>query len=108
VIKLWTCPDSTVICQPLGGLDLDAATQLRHLIAGILRPRLNLVFDLSQVDHIDAVGASALMGAVRQVRAMGGRSRMRHVNPRIRWRLEIIGVDRFLTHTVTSDEPEAA
>ncbi len=108
LVKLQICPDSTLICQPLGALDLDAATRLRHLITAILRPGLDLVFDLSEVDRIDAVGASALVGSIRRVAAVEGRCRVRHANPRIRWILDIIGVDRLVTRTRTPDEPDAA
>ena len=97
MIKLRTYPDSSVVCQPLGALDFEAATELRHQIAGIVRPELELVFDLRQVDYIDAFGASVLMVSVRRIRAMGGRPRVCRVNPRIRWVLEVIGIDRFLT-----------
>ena len=88
---------SSVVCQPLGALDLEAASEFRHRIAAILRPELDLVLDLSHVDYIDASGASALVGSLRRVRAMGGNPRVCHVNPRIRWVLDIIGVDRFVT-----------
>jgi len=108
VIKLQTRPDASVVCLPLGALDFQTATELRHGLAGILRPHLELVFDLSQVDYIDACGASALVGSVRRVRAMGGRSRVRHVNPGIRWVLEIIGIDRFLSEAPASDDRDVA
>lgn len=80
MIKLRTRPDSSVLCQPLGALDFEAASELRHHIARIVRPDLELVFDLSRVDHIDAFGASVLVASVRRVRAMGGRSRVCRVN----------------------------
>jgi anti-anti-sigma factor len=108
VIKLLTGADSSVVCQPLGALDFEGATELRHQIAGIVRPDLELVFDLRQVDYIDAFGASVLVGSVRRVRAMGGRSRVCRANPRIRWVLELIGVDRFLTEPQDSDDLDAA
>ena len=94
-VEKW--PGSSVVCQPLGALDLEAASELRHRITAILRPELDLVLDLSHVDYIDAFGASALVGSLRRVRAMGGSPRVCHVNPRIRWVLDIIGIDRFLT-----------
>jgi anti-anti-sigma factor len=108
VIKLRTCPDSSVVCQLSGALDFEAATELRHQIAAIVRPDLELIFDLRRVDYIDAFGASVLVGSVRRVRAMGGRSRVCRVNPRIRWVLELIGIDRFLTEPQDSDDRNAA
>jgi hypothetical protein len=44
----------------------------------------------------------------RRVRAVGGRPRVRDVNPRIRWLLEVIGVDRFQTQTSTPGKFAAA
>jgi anti-anti-sigma factor len=106
VIKLWTCPDSSVVCQLSGALDFQAATELRHQIAAIVRPDLELIFDLRRVDYIDAVGASVLVGSVRRVKAMGGRSRVCRINPRIRWVLELIGIDRFLTEPQGFGRPQ--
>lgn len=97
MITLRICPDSSVVCQPFGALDFEAAAELRHQIAEIDRPSLELVFDLSRVDYLDAFGASVLVGSLRRVRAMGGTARVSHINPRIRWVLDLIGIDRFLT-----------
>jgi anti-anti-sigma factor len=108
VITLRTCPDSGVVCQLSGALDSQAATELRPQIAAIVRPDLELIFDLGRVDYIDAVAASVLVGSVRRVRAMGGRSRLGRVNPRIGWVLELIGIDRFLTQPQDSDDRNAA
>jgi anti-anti-sigma factor len=99
--------ESTIICRPVGALDFNTATQLRHLVGEILSPNLDLIFDLSLVNFIDAVGASALVGSIRRVRAIGGRSGVSAVNPRIRWILDVIGIDGFLTYS-TPDEPDAA
>jgi anti-anti-sigma factor len=75
MIEIQTRADSSVICRPLGALDLAAAAHLRPLIAEVLQPRLDLTFHLSGVDYVDAFGASAFMGSLRGVQAVRGRSR---------------------------------
>ena len=108
MIEIQSAPDSSVICRPHGALDIDTATELRHLTGEILHPELDLVFDLSQVDYIDAVGASALVGSVRRVRAVGGQSRLSQVNPRVQWVLEVIGIEKYLAANPASGQSDAA
>jgi anti-anti-sigma factor len=69
---------------------------------------LDLIFDLSCVDHVDAFGASALVGSVRRVRAMGGTCRILQVNAQVRWILNIVGMNRFLADSPTPDQADAA
>lgn len=107
-IDFRTGPDSSVICRLRGAMDFGNATQLRHRIGEVLHPDLDLVFDLSQVEYVDAVGASALVGSTRRVRAIGGRARVSKVNPRIRWVLELIDVYGYLSVPAEQKRTHAA
>ena len=86
----------SVTCRPLGDLDLVSAVPMRHLIGEVLRPGLEVVFDLQNVSFIDAVGLSALVGSVRRVRAVGGRARISNAQPRVQSLFRLIGVDGLL------------
>src|ERR1700722_9179806 len=99
MIETETCSDSTAIWRPSGDLDIASAVPLRHLVGDILRSELDLVIDLDEVTFVDAVGISALVGAIRRVRAAGGTARVSNINPRVRWVLELVGVEQLLTQS---------
>lgn len=84
--------DVSVVCRPTGGLDWTGAVALRHYLHGVLRPGMDLHIDLGDLDFVDAVGISALVGSVRRVRALGGRAQIRNPRPEVRRRLQILGV----------------
>jgi anti-sigma B factor antagonist len=101
MITVQNCPD-TVIIYPSGHLDLDASFDLRHAIGEVLEPELNVVIDLRHLESADAEGLSALVGSIRRIRAIGGTVDVTNANPRLRWFLGLIGVDRFV---VASSDP---
>lgn len=67
-----------------------------------------MVFDLSEVNFIDAVGVSALVGSVRRVRALGSNPELRNIGPELRDCLELAGVYRLLTHAWTTNGDDGA
>jgi anti-anti-sigma factor len=89
--------DCSIVCRPAGGLDWISAMSLRHAIHDSLRPGVDILIDLSQVDFIDAVGMSALVGCVRRVRAVGGEALICNATPSVRQRMELVGVYSLLT-----------
>jgi anti-anti-sigma factor len=95
VIDICTCAESTIVC-PSGDIDMAGSTELRHLIGDLLVPGVNVVIDLRHVNYAEAIGLSALVGSVRRVRSVGGRTSIRNANPRLRWHLGLIGADRLL------------
>jgi anti-sigma B factor antagonist len=108
VIEIQVSPDAGVTCRPDGALDSGSATELRHVISESLRPELDVVFDLRHVDYIDAEAASALVGTVRRIRAMGGTCKVCHVQPRIQWVLDVIGITGLLAGAPSAQRAEAA
>jgi anti-anti-sigma factor len=96
MIEIENSSASTITCRPWGDLDLAASIHFRHVIAGVVRPRVDLVIDLGHVGSIDAVGVSALVGTVRRVRAFGGAVSIRNANARVRWLLGLLGVDQLV------------
>jgi anti-anti-sigma factor len=51
---------------------------------------------LSRVEFIDVVGISAIVGAVRRVRAVGGHAQICGASLEVRRRLELAGVYRLV------------
>jgi anti-anti-sigma regulatory factor len=95
MISVQSCPDSVVI-SPYGRLDLDASFELRHIVAKVLEPEVNV---------IDAEGLSALVGSARRVRAIGGTASITHANPRLQWLLGLTGADRLIMVSAYSSLP---
>jgi anti-anti-sigma factor len=66
----------SIVCTLWGDLDWVGATALRHVMADLLQPGMEVVIDLRLVDSCDAVGISALVGSTRRARAVGCRVRI--------------------------------
>jgi anti-sigma B factor antagonist len=108
VIETQVLADSSILCRPSGSLDWMAAVSLRHAIGGLLRPGVEVIIDLSQVEFIDAVGISAIVGSVRRVRAVGGHAQICGASPKVRRRLELVGVYRLLMRCSATNGHDAA
>ena len=91
-----------VVCAPWGDLDWSGATSLRHVLADVLRPGMQVDIDLGHVDFFDAVGISALIGSSRRAQSMGCRVRIGNATPDLDRRLQ-----RFGLHWVLSGRNEA-
>jgi anti-anti-sigma factor len=105
MIKTETYPNGVVCLRPVGDLDWSNATALRHAVHSVLRPYVRLELDLQDVQSIDAVGLSALLGSVRLIRSLHGEVRVSHMPSVVRSRVELLGIDpRF----VPAGEPREA
>jgi anti-anti-sigma factor len=108
MIEISTPSESTVVCRPLGNLDVAGSLQFRHVIADLARTGLNLEIDLGYVDFIDAVGVSALVGCIRRVRAVGGEVALSNPHSQVQRLLDLLGVYRLvLCPSSTSDDHAA-
>lgn len=97
MVKTETYPDGVVCLRPAGDLDWSNATALRHAVHSILRPHVRVELDLQDVESIDAVGLSALVGSVRLIRSIPGEVRVSHMPPAVRLRIELLCIDpRFV------------
>jgi anti-anti-sigma factor len=69
----------------LGGeLDVSNALETRHRIVGDLAPGRTVVVDLAAVDFMDSSGLGALVYALREAGACGGRLVVHDPQPRVR------------------------
>jgi anti-anti-sigma factor len=93
VINVQAATRSRFRCFPAGDLDQQAATRLRRVIGPVLRPGLDVIVDLRHVESMDAAGVGALADFLRLVRTLGGTARVCHARPRLRWRLELVGIE---------------
>jgi anti-anti-sigma factor len=69
---------------------------------------MDVVVDLRHVESMDAAGVSALANSFRLVRSLGGTARVCNTRPGLRWRLELVGIERPLVDTSISDLSGAA
>lgn len=93
MIKTETYPNGVVCLRPVGELDWSNATALRHAVHSLARPYVRVVIDLQDVESIDAVGLSALVGSVRLIRSIRGEVRVLHMPRAVRSRLELLRID---------------
>ena len=70
-----------VVCAPWGDLDWTGATSLRHVMADVLQPGVQVDIDLRHVDFFDAVGISALIGSSRRAELIGCSVRIGNAKP---------------------------
>jgi anti-anti-sigma factor len=97
MIKTETYPDGVVCLRPVGDLDWSNATALRHAVNSVLRPYVRVELDLQDVESIDAVGLSALVGSVRLIRSIPGEVRVSHMPQVVRSRIELLRINpRFV------------
>jgi anti-anti-sigma factor len=88
--------ESTVVCRPLTELDLDNAMVLRQVISHLRGPGVRVTIDLRNIDVIDDVGMSALVGPLRRVRSGGGATAITNANAHVQWVLASAGVHRLI------------
>jgi anti-sigma B factor antagonist len=84
--------DEAVVCKPWGDLDWRTSVSLRHAVHDALRPGGYVLIDLSRVTYIDAVGLSAIVGTLRRARAVGAVVGVYNMQPRVRRRMELVGM----------------
>ena len=93
MIKTETYPNGVVCLRPVGDLDWSNASSLRHAVHDTASPYVRVEIDLQDVESIDAVGLSALVGSVRLIRSIRGDVRVTHMPPAVRSRLELLRID---------------
>ena len=93
MIETATYPDGVVRLRPLGDLDWISARVLRHAVHDVIEPQVRVELDLDDVESMDAVGFSALLGSVRIIRSLGGEVRVCNLSPAVRSRFEMLGID---------------
>lgn len=102
MIELEAGAESTVICRPIGDLDLERSFLFRHVISDLLEPGVKIVIDLERVERVDAVGLSALVGAIRRVNAVAGEAWIVNAAPEVhryaRPVIEILAMSGQLTY----------
>lgn len=79
-------------CRPWGDLDWRTSVALRQVAHDASSPGAVVVIDLGRVAYIDAVGLGAMLSTLREARLVGATVRLCNVDPRVRWRMELVGV----------------
>lgn len=89
-----------------GDLDVLTAPQLRECVASLVEQgRVDLIIDLRPTEFLDSSGLSALVGAVKRVRAEGGDLGIICPPGNVRRLIEVVGLDQVFS---LYDSPESA
>jgi anti-anti-sigma factor len=96
MIETQISADGRIWLRAFGDLDWTAALALRHVVEDSNYPGARLVMDLGNVESIDAVAVSALVGSVRHARSMGGGVQIVNAHSRVRTTFQVAGVDDLL------------
>ncbi len=83
----------SVVCHVVGDLEHQAVPQFQDGLAG-LGGKEHVVFELSEVPHVDSVGLGALIRAIRRTRESGGQAVVCAASPAVKGWLEIVAVPR--------------
>ena len=108
MIEIRTDRDATVTLRPTTDLDWIGAVSLRHVIEDALHPLIRLVIDLEGVQHIDAVGVSALIGSLRRARSVGGDLHVVNPRPAVRRALQLADVYEHVSRAGSTRGNDAA
>jgi anti-anti-sigma factor len=84
-----------LVLTPAGRVDQAHVDDFQLALAGFLpgcTAGTALLLDLSKVDFISSIGLRALMLAIRQVKAQGGRMALAALSPLVR---EVFSISRF-------------
>lgn len=88
--------------EALGELDL-ATAELLSAVLGCHADRRLVRLDLSGLTFVDCVGLQAIADAHRLFAAHGGRLVLVGVGPRIRWLLQVTGIDGLFVADGSAD-----
>jgi anti-anti-sigma factor len=108
VIETYVRQDDSVVIRPAGPLYCLAATALRHAVAQSVHCGIDLLVDLGDVESIDAVGISTLVGTTRRTKALGGSTTIYNVGSDVRERMAQAGVAHLLSPRLERSGNDAA
>jgi len=84
-----------VVVAPIGEIDLNCASDLRHELFGAVADGADsVVVDMATTTFIDSMTLGILLGAARRLQQRGGELRIACVDPNIRRIFEITLLDR--------------
>jgi anti-sigma B factor antagonist len=98
-------PDGAIVLVVQGDADLHVAAELRERLTRTIDEGASaLVVDLSDVTFVDSMALGVLLGAMKRMRAAGGRLRLVVARPEVRRIFEITLLDRVLAIDATREE----
>ena len=96
-----------VVCTPCVDLNWTGATSVRHVLADVLQPGMQVDIDLGHVDFFDAVGISALIGSSRRAELIGCSVRIGNAKPELGRLLQRF-CPQWVSNGWTEDDDDAA
>jgi anti-anti-sigma factor len=80
-----------------GELDAQSAPRLRQAVSGLIAGgRTDVTLDLKATPFVDSAGTGAIIGAARQLAAVGGVLRLEHPRPPVRRVFELTHLQEAL------------
>ena len=95
---------SSVVLRPFGDLDSAHTVVLQRTIHDLLEPGIDLTVDLGRVPFVGSAGLTVLAGTARRVRQAGGSMNVVNAQPRVRWRLDLVGLGESRARRTADDE----
>jgi len=102
--------DEWTVLAVIGEVDLAAAPRVRQAVVEAVASAgagPSVVLDFGSVDLIDSSGLGVVLGALKRVRAAGGRLRVVIREPHVRRVFELTDLDRILTLSESVDDAVA-
>lgn len=77
-------------------VDAMNAPAIKADIQTVLKPKMQAIIDLSDVEFLDSSGMGAILAAMRQLISMGGHLKIAGVNKPVRTLLELVRFNKIL------------
>lgn len=96
---------NAVVVVAAGDVTLDGSPALhKALVEVCARNPEHLIFEMSEVPHIDSAGVGTLVEIYRRVRAANGRMSLVGMTPRVRSVFEVTRLDQFFSIYATEED----
>ena len=87
----------TIVCGLIGDLDRHSFADFAAKVTSVIRPGVDIAFDLSHIGFIDSTGLRALRASARRIQRAGGRASAISLPPQVAHLLAVTGIDQVMS-----------
>jgi anti-anti-sigma factor len=87
----------TIVCSLVGDLDRHSFADFAAKVARLIRPGVDIAFDLSNIGFIDSSGLRALRASARRIQRAGGRASAIRLPVQVANLLAVTGIDGVIS-----------
>jgi anti-anti-sigma factor len=87
----------TIVCSLVGDLDRYSFADFAAKVASLIRPGVDVAFDLSNIGFIDSSGLRALRASARRIQRAGGRASAIRLPAQVANLLAVTGIDEVMS-----------